>query len=80
MQAQSNTANDIKINDISELDTIEELVARYPDKFTKSQLQWQLRFRDQNGLDAAVVKFGRRLYGSVYMPQVEGHVNAIRFP
>lgn len=52
----------INIHDLSELDTIDELTARYPNKFTKSQLQWALRFRDENGLNAAVVKLGRRLY------------------
>lgn len=52
----------INIRDLSELDTIDELTARYPDKFTRSQLQWALRFREENGLESAVVKLGRRLY------------------
>jgi hypothetical protein len=52
----------INIQDLSELDTLDELVARYPKKFSKPQLQWQLRFRDENGLSECVVKFGRRLY------------------
>jgi hypothetical protein len=60
--AQHTTESEIKIHDLSELDTLDELTARYPDKFTKAQLQWALRFRDENGLDAAVVKLGRRLY------------------
>jgi hypothetical protein len=64
MQNASQTPREaeININDLSELDTVDELVARYPDKFTKAQIQWQLRFREENGLAAAVVKFGRRLY------------------
>lgn len=64
MQSIQNTPEheEINIHDLSELDTVDELAARYPDKFTKSQLQWQLRFRDMNGLDAAVVRLGRRLY------------------
>jgi len=63
MQTTPNTIEpEINIHDLSELDTIDELTARYPDKFSKSQLQWALRFRDENGLDAAVVKLGRRLY------------------
>jgi len=61
MQTTSNTL-EINITDLSELDTLDELAARYPEKFSKAQLQWQLRFRDENGLDAAVIKFGRRLY------------------
>lgn len=56
------TEPEINIHDLSELDTIDELTARYPEKFTKSQLQWALRFREDNGLDRAVVKLGRRLY------------------
>lgn len=61
-QIENTTDPEINIHDISELDTLDELTARYPDKFTKSQLQWALRFREKNGLDAAVVKLGRRLY------------------
>ena len=61
-QHKHTTEPEINIQDLSELDTIDELTARYPDKFTKSQLQWALRFRDENGLDSAVVKLGRRLY------------------
>ena len=56
------THTEINIHDLSELDTIDELTARYPDKFTRSQLQWALRFREENGLESAVVKLGRRLY------------------
>ena len=63
MQSTQHTIEpEINIHDLSELDTLDELTVRYPDKFTKSQLQWALRFRDKNGLDAAVVKLGRRLY------------------
>ena len=63
MQSTTSTSDhEIKITDLSELDTLDELAARYPEKFTKAQLQWQLRFREENGLDIAVVKFGRRLY------------------
>lgn len=61
MQSSTATAES-QIDDLAELDTLDELTARYPEKFTKSQLQWALRFRDQNGLDEAVVKLGRRLY------------------
>ena len=46
MQNASRTPHEaeININDLSELDTVDELVARYPDKFTKAQIQWQLTF------------------------------------
>ena len=64
MEKSSNTSaiNTINITDLSELDTVEELAARYPDKFKISQLRWALRFRDQTGLDDAVIKFGRKIY------------------
>ena len=60
--SQTPRESDVDISDLSELATIDELVASYPKKFTKAQLQWQLRFREENGLDAAVIKFGRRIY------------------
>jgi hypothetical protein len=63
MRTQISTSNlEVNISDLSELDTVEELAARYPDKFNVSQLRWALRFREHTGLNAAVVKFGRRLY------------------
>ena len=63
MQSTTSTSDrEINITDLSELDTLDELAARYPEKFTKAQLQWQLRFREENGLNKAVIKFGRRIY------------------
>jgi hypothetical protein len=61
MQATDSTS-EIEAKDLSEFNTIEELCQQYPEKFKKSQLQWSLRFRETNGLDAAVVRFWRRLY------------------
>ena len=39
----------------------EELVAAHPKTLTRVALAWQLRHRDQNGLDRACVRVGRRL-------------------
>ena len=50
------------VTDLSEYDTIDEMVERHPDKFTKNQLLWILRNREENGLNDAVVKLGKRIY------------------
>ena len=60
MHAHSSTKFDA--TNLDEFETIEELIKNNPDKFTKSQLRWALRFRETNGLDTAVIKLGRTLY------------------
>lgn len=63
MQTATNTQEqEIDSCDLSEWETIDGLVSKHPDKFTKSQIQWKLRFREENGLDVAVRKFGRQIY------------------
>jgi len=47
--------------DITDLRTIEGLVSENPEVLNVSLLQWQLRHRDQNGLNNAVVKVGKRV-------------------
>lgn len=48
--------------DFSEWETIDGLVECSDGKLTKTQIRWQLRFRDQNGLDQATVKVGKRWF------------------
>ena len=47
--------------DLSEFATKEGLVKEYPDIINMPALEWQLRFREENGLDEAVRKFGRKI-------------------
>ncbi len=57
MQAQeSNTP------DLSEYETPESLVKLSDGKISLAQIRWSLRFRNDNGLNKAVVKMGKRLY------------------
>ena len=42
--------------------TIDHLVDRHSDKFTRGQILWALRHRDENGLNAHVTRLGRHLY------------------
>ena len=60
MQTQSVRSS--AVTDLSEFDTVDELVERHPDKFTRNQLMWILRNREENGLSDAVVKLGKRIY------------------
>ena len=48
--------------DLSDLDTIDTLVEKSEGLFTETQVRWALRFRGENGLGQAVVKFGKRIY------------------
>lgn len=48
--------------DFSEWETIKGLSARSDGKISETQLRWQLRFRKENGLSAAVVKVGKTIY------------------
>lgn len=62
MHAQVNTQPQEKIPaDLSEFATKKGLVNEYPDILDMSALEWQLRFREENGLDEAVIKFGRKI-------------------
>lgn len=63
MQTQKvGDAHQPTVLDLSEYDTVDELVERHPEKFTRNQLEWVLRNRDENGLSDAVVKIGKRRY------------------
>ncbi len=50
------------VPDFAEYETPESLVEASGGKLSMSQLRWALRFREDNGLDVAVVKFGKRIY------------------
>lgn len=50
----------------SEYETVDGLVKRSGAKITLYQLRYALRFKETNELDAAVTKFGKRLY--VHVP------------
>ena len=59
---QTHVTTQPEINDLDELFTVDGLIKEYPDKFTNSQIRWALRYREENGLSDAVVKFGKRIY------------------
>ena len=62
MQETANTNTQVIIpSDLSEFTTKEGLVKQYSDILNMSALDWQLRFREENGLDEAVIKFGRKI-------------------
>jgi hypothetical protein len=48
---------------LSDLNTVDELAAKFPNILTVPALRWQLRHRDENGLAAAgvCVKIGKKL-------------------
>lgn len=46
---------------LDDLHTVDEFAAKHPNILTKATLQWQLRFRDKNGLEKACIKLGRKL-------------------
>jgi hypothetical protein len=46
----------------SHWETIKGLSKLSNGKLSETQIRWQLRFRDQNGLDKAVVKIGKIIY------------------
>jgi len=56
MQSQAN------IPDLSEFETPDSLVKISGGKISLAQIRWALRFRNENGLNEAVVKMGKRLY------------------
>jgi len=63
MRPQRASSNQpIHVSDFSEFETPEGLSAVSGGKISVSQLRWALRFREENGLNEAVIKFGRRLY------------------
>jgi hypothetical protein len=58
MQNQATDTGAISIDDLA---TIPALVAQFPHVLSEATLRWQLRFRDTNGLNAAVVPMGKKL-------------------
>lgn len=66
MKAHITERGDNPLPDFSEWETISGLVDRSNGKLTETQIRWQLRFRDKNGLADAVVKVGKTLY--VHVP------------
>lgn len=46
---------------IEDLRTVEGLAKENPNILNVSLLQWQMRFREQNGLASACVKVGKRV-------------------
>jgi hypothetical protein len=62
------------VPDFSEWETIPGLSKRSGGKVTETQLRWQLRFREENGLSEAVAKVGKTIYIHVptYMRLVFG--------
>lgn len=62
------------VPDFSEWETVKGLVNLSKGKVTETQLRWQLRFREENGLSEAVVKIGKTIYIHVptYMHRVFG--------
>lgn len=51
------TTTDLSLPSVTELFSIQDLVARHPTLFTRSRLQWALRNRKTNGLIAANAVF-----------------------
>jgi len=58
-QRCASSGNDL---DFSEWETVDGLAKVSGGKLTATQIRWQLRFRDENGLDEAVVKVGKIIY------------------
>lgn len=60
--------NTEKIEEIDpeEMFPAKELPAESNDRFSESESAWLLRTRNQNGLDRATIKIGRKLY--IYRP------------
>ena len=46
---------------VSDLYTIDGLVAQNPNVLTKAMLRWQLRHRQENGLSACCVRGGKNI-------------------
>jgi hypothetical protein len=49
-------------SDFSDWETIPGLSELSNGKLSETQIRWQLRCRDKNGLDKAVVKIGKTIY------------------
>lgn len=62
MQTSTAEQQDSAVPDFSEWETIRGLSKLSDGKLTETQIRWQLRFREQNGLDKAVVKVGKTIY------------------
>jgi hypothetical protein len=62
MNMQAQTDQNTAVPDFSDWETIRGLSKLSNGKLTETQIRWQLRFRDQNGLDKAVVKVGKTIY------------------
>jgi len=48
--------------DFSQWETIKSMVELSGGKLTENQIRWALRFKEKNGLDKAVTKFGHQIY------------------
>jgi len=72
--ADSKTQPGNAVPDFSEWETINGLCNLSDGKISETQLRWQLRFREENGLAEAVVKVGKTIYIHVptYMRRVFG--------
>lgn len=66
MQTLQNTGDALSLND---LNTVDELAAKFPNILTVPALRWQLRHRDDNGLAPACVKVGKKLL--IHRPRYE---------
>lgn len=54
---------------LADLNTVDELAAKFPNILSVPALRWQLRHRDENGLAPACVKVGKKLL--IHRPRYE---------
>lgn len=52
--------DDLDFSHIEDWQTFDEVEEKFPNKFTKSSLNWALRSRHTNGLNQIVKKFGKQ--------------------
>lgn len=52
--------DDLDFTNLEDWRTFDEIEKEFPNKFTKSALNWALRSRHINGLDKIVTKFGKQ--------------------
>ena len=66
MKKESDTSVDATVghSEMNDVVTVDGLQCAYPQLFTERQLNWLLKSRNKNGLEAAgaIIKVGRRLY------------------
>jgi hypothetical protein len=72
MQAHATERSTAAPPDFSEWETVKGLSKLSKGKISETQIRWQLRFREENGLSEAVVKVGKIIYIHVptYMRRV----------